>query len=137
MEKKSNKKLIIGLACLAAAIVVLAAGFFIFRPKAAKGSKSYTLEVCDSTGTVTTYTGTTDAEYLKGVLDELAAAGGFSYEGTEGEYGTYVTVVNGETADYNVNGAYWAVYVNYEYANYGISEQPVTDGDTFGLVYTE
>ena len=31
----------------------------------------------------------------------------------------------------------WAnVYLNGEYCNYGISEQPVNDGDTFSIIYT-
>ena len=48
-----------------------------------------------------------------------------------------VTEVNGETAIYEENGAYWAFFVNGEYCNYGISDQPVNDGDAFRIVYTK
>ena len=48
-----------------------------------------------------------------------------------------VKVVNGETADFNVDSAYWSVLVNGEYGNYGISQQPVHDGDVFTIAYTK
>ncbi|MEE0967314.1 MAG: DUF4430 domain-containing protein, partial [Bacilli bacterium] len=44
--------------------------------------------------------------------------------------------VNGVTADYNTDGAYWGFYVNEEYCNYGIDQQPVNDQDAFQIVYT-
>ena len=47
-----------------------------------------------------------------------------------------INTVNGETADFNTDGAYWSFYVNGEYCNYGISEQPVEDGDAFQIIYT-
>ena len=43
--------------------------------------------------------------------------------------------VNGITAEYETDGTYWAFYVNGEYCNYGISSQPVEDGDAFQIVY--
>ena len=51
--------------------------------------------------------------------------------------GCMVTEVNGETAIYEENGAYWGFFVNGEYCNYGISDQPVNDGDAFSIVYTK
>ena len=45
-------------------------------------------------------------------------------------------IVNGVKADYTADGAYWAFFVNGEYCNYGIEEQPVLDGDVFSIVYT-
>ena len=57
-------------------------------------------------------------------------------EGEEGPYGLYVTAVNGIVADYNVDQSYWGFFVNEEYCNYGISTQPVEDGDTFSIIYT-
>ncbi len=43
--------------------------------------------------------------------------------------------VNGLTADFTTGNAYWAIYVNGEYGSYGLSQQPVTDGDTYAIVY--
>lgn len=48
-----------------------------------------------------------------------------------------VTVVNGVSADYNVDGSYWAFYVNDEYCQFGVDEQPVNDKDTFKIEYTK
>lgn len=47
-----------------------------------------------------------------------------------------VDTVNGEKAVYEDDGAYWAFTVNGEYCNYGVSEQPVADGDKFEIIYT-
>lgn len=71
----------------------------------------------------------TDAEYLKEVLDEIDSV---TYETNDG----MVMVINGIRADYVKDGAYWAFYVNGEYCNYGIDDQPVEDGDEFEIVYT-
>ena len=79
--------------------------------------------------------GTTDAEYLKEVMDELTENDEFTYEGTDSDYGIMINTINGVTADYNVDGAYWAIYVNGEYGQYGADTQPVADGDAFQFVY--
>ena len=55
--------------------------------------------------------------------------------GSESDYGLYIETVNGLTADYDANGAYWSIYVNGEYGQYGADAQPVADGDAFSLVY--
>lgn len=99
---------------------------------AAEESKNIIIEVKDSEGNVTTYEVTTDAEFLRQAMDE---AEGLTYEGTDSEYGMMVEVVNGEQAIYAEDNAYWAFYVNGEYGNYGIDSQPVTDGDTYSIVY--
>ena len=75
----------------------------------------------------------TDAAYLREAMEE---AEGLSFSGAESEYGMMVDTVNGVTADFNADGAYWSFYVNGEYCNYGIDTQPVEDGDVFSIVYT-
>ena len=49
-------------------------------------------------------------------------------EGDIGEYGLYVTKVDGITADYNTDGTYWAFYVDGEYALSGVDMTEITDG---------
>ena len=68
-------------------------------------------------------------------MDELAGAGDFSYEGEEGAYGIMIQTVNGVTADYNKDGAWWGIYVNGNAGEYGADSQPVNDGDSFALRY--
>lgn len=129
----SKKKTIIALIALIIAAALLAGVYFIFAQKPVAGSKSIVIEVVSAAGETKSYALRTDAEYLRGAMEQ---AEGLSFEGTEGPYGMMVSTVNGETADYSQNGAYWSFYVNGEYCNYGIDSQPVEDGDSFAIVYT-
>ena len=82
--------------------------------------------------------GVTDAavcEKIAAKAAELKAKGDFTYEGSDSEYGLYIESVNGLKADYNVDKAYWAIYVNGEYGQLGADTQPVNDGDSFKLAY--
>lgn len=134
MEQKKNKKKLIVLA-VALAVCLLGVGiiYMLNRPGASVGAKIFQVAVIDNEGVTTIYEGHTDQEYLRGVLEELE---GFSMSGTESEYGLMVEVVNGVSAVYDVDNAYWSFYVNDEYCNYGVDTQPVNDGDHFKIVYT-
>ena len=132
---KKQTKIIISVVAVLAVIAILAGVYFALAPKAQQGSKSVTVEVVDDKGDTKPYTVKTDAEYLSQVMDELTAAGDFSYEGTNGEYGLYITAINGVTADYDADGAYWSILVNDEYGMFGADSQPVADGDDFKFVY--
>lgn len=132
MNTKNKKILggILGVVLIAALIFVYAT----FREKPVEGSKAITIEVINEDKQSTKYDVNTDAEFLQQAMEE---AEGLEFSGTEGDFGMMVDTVNGVTADYNTNGAYWAFFVNGGYCNYGISEQPVEDGDAFQIVYTK
>ena len=57
--------------------------------------------------------------------------------GEEGQYGLYVKVVNGITADFDVDQSYWAFYINNEYAMSGVDTTAITEGETYQLVYSK
>ena len=137
--KKSGSSKVAIIAGVSAALVVLAGIFaliyFLNRPQAEEGTKAYTVTVVDKDGNSKSYEGKTDAEFLRGLMDELQAKGDFSYEGSDGDYGLYITAINGVTADYDQDGAYWSIYVNDEYGMYGAEQQPVADGDNFKFAY--
>lgn len=133
-EMKMKKK-IIGIAALVVLVVGMVFAYNTFKEKPVEGSKEVTLEVVNSEEEAVSYELKTDAEYLIEVMDE-AKEQGFIYEGEEGDYGLMINSVNGEEAVYETDGAYWAFFVNGEYCNYGVSEQPVEDGDAFQIVYT-
>ncbi len=137
MEKKQSdrKKIIIGAVILVVLLAAFAVIYVVFGPKAAQGSKEYILKVVDDNGETTEYTGHTDAEYLRGALEELEKADDLTIEGEESDYGLFIDTINGVTADYSKDKAYWALYVNGEYGNYGVDSQPLTDGDIYSLVY--
>ena len=56
--------------------------------------------------------------------------------GDESQYGLYVRVVNGITADYDVDQSYWAFYKNGEYMMTGVDVTEIADGEHYELVYT-
>ena len=49
------------------------------------------------------------------------------------EYGLYVKTVNGVTLDYDADGAYWAFYINGEYASTGVDSTNIEAGATYTL----
>ena len=51
------------------------------------------------------------------------------------QYGLTVYTVNGITADFTVDSAYWAMYVNGEYALTGASFIEIKDGDNIKIAY--
>lgn len=127
------KKKILSLVIVLALVAALLGVYNVYREKTVAGSKEITIEVVDSTGASTKYELKTDAEYLEQAMEE---AEGLEFAYDDGPYGASVHTVNGEKADYNTDGAYWGFNVNGGYCNYGISEQPVEDGDVFQIVYT-
>ena len=58
-------------------------------------------------------------------------------QGTDGEYGLYITHVNGIKAVYEEDNAYWA-FLDGEgnYMNYGVDDTELTGNDTYCLIYT-
>ncbi len=54
--------------------------------------------------------------------------------GEEGAYGLYVKVVNGITADYEVDASWWGVYKNGK-PTMGVSSTEIANGEHYELVY--
>ena len=101
----------------------------VFEDAAAE--KTITLTVTYADETSQEYTIETEAEFLKEAIEATV-----EIEGSEGEYGYTLTSVNGVEADFtDGSNAYWAIYVNDEYGMYALDAQPVTDGDSYALVY--
>lgn len=135
MQKKTIKILAIvaGVLVFVAAISALLGISFAFKDKPTSNDtseKSIVIEVVDANEDSTTYNVLTEAECLEEAMNE---ADGLVYETNDG----MVMVINGVRADYVLDGAYWSFYVNGDYCNYGIAEQPVNDGDHFRIVYTK
>ncbi len=132
MEKKNNKKLLL-IIIPVVIILALVAIFYLAKPGTNKGAKSITITVVDNSGASTEYKLNTDAEYLRQAMEETEE---LTFSGDESEFGMMVTEINGLVADYNVDGSYWAFYVNGDYCQYGIDTQPVADQDAFSIEYT-
>lgn len=71
---------------------------------------------------------------MKKLLSLLLAEGLIA--GDESDYGLYVTSVNGITADWATENAYWAFYINGEYAQTGVDSTEIVAGTTYELVKT-
>ena len=134
-KNTGNKKILVGIIALVAVIAVLVGAYAAFGPKAVAGAKAITIEVIDDKQESIVYEVNTDAEYLRGAMED-AQAEGLTFGGEDGEYGFVLEMVNGLEADFDTAAAYWSIMVNGEYGMYGADSQPVTDGDAFQLVYT-
>lgn len=126
-----NKKVLVSVLALAAVVVLFLGIWLGTRPETAEGSKHITVTVIHKDGSEKNFSYHTDEEYLGPVLltGKLAV-------GEEGPYGLVISAVDGETADWNVDKSYWALYIGEEYATTGADTTPVRDGDSFKLVYT-
>ena len=91
-----------------------------------EGAKVFDFTVVDKEGNITPFEIHTDKETVGEALSELELI-----DGEESQYGLYVKTVNGITADYDKDGAYWAFYVNGEYALTGIDSTDITEGDSY------
>ena len=90
--------------------------------------KSFVFEVVDKDGNKTQTTIQTNGEYVGAVLQELGLI-----EGEQGAYGIYIKSVNGITADYNIDGTYWAFYVDGEMSMTGADQVEIVDGATYSF----
>ena len=89
---------------------------------------SFTFEVVDKDGNVETFDITTDKTTVGDALLEEGLI-----VGEVGQYGLYVTEVNGIVADYNVDRTYWAFYIDGAYAATGVDTTDIVDGATYSF----
>jgi hypothetical protein len=122
--KKSTKSI------LAVVLVVLLAiaAFFCWRafaPGAQAGSKTLSVAVTHADGSEKDFTLRTDADYLWDAMYEQGLI-----DGTDSEYGKWVTTVDGETADESA-GQYWMFTRSGEWVDTACDKTPITDGESY------
>lgn len=127
---KNKKLVVIGAAVLAALLVIFGIVWYINRPAASQGAKTITVEVVHKDESKRTFTCKTDEERLAPVL----VAEGI-IEDDPAETGMFF-VVDGEKTVYEEDQSYWAIYQNGEYAQLGVNDLTIQDGDSISLVYT-
>ena len=91
-----------------------------------EGEKQFTFVVADQEGTESTFTIHTDQTTVGAALLDLGMLAG-----EDGPYGLYVKTVNGITADYDMDGVYWAFYIDGEYAVSGVDTTEIVEGSTY------
>ncbi len=91
-----------------------------------------TLTVVGPDGGSKEHTVKTDSS--KNLREALEGAGLIS--GEEGQFGLYVKVVDGVTADYDVDGSWWSLTKEGELCS-GVDSTPIADGDRFEFTYSK
>ena len=128
----TTRALIIGLLGLALLIGAMIYAWTTNRPAVKEGSKAIVVQVVDNEDKTVTYNHKTDAFFLMQAMEEID---NLHIDGEDSTYGMFIKSVNGLQAVYELDNAYWSVYVNSEYATQGVDTQPVNDGDTYTLQY--
>lgn len=126
-----KKKTVIAVIAIAVLLIAAFAAWKLLTPEVSEGSKTVTLNVTHLDGTVNTYTIKTDAEFVRGALEQE----GLLY-GSEESYGLWVKTVDGETADENLQ-QWWGYNINGEMAMYGVESQVIADGDVIDFILYE
>ena len=125
-----SKKMIALVVALCLLVAALAVAYFVFKPKGTEGNKSFTVEVVHKDGTTKKFQLKSDAEFLNEALEKEGLVKYF-----DGQPG-YIKTVDGEDAIYEDGGYFWALYVNGETAQKGVTETPIVDGSTYTLKNT-
>ena len=126
-----NKKIILAVMALAAVIALMAGLYVTTRPEAQEGSKQVTVQIVHKDGTEKNLEFGTDHAYLADLLLEKELVTGYASE----EYGFTIESVDGVTADWAADGAYWALYEGEDYATTSAAGIVLVDGGLYRLVY--
>jgi hypothetical protein len=129
MSKNTKKILAVVLLLVVIAAAVLA--YLHFKPQASEGAKTVTIEVVHKDESKKEFVLHTDAETLHAALDEEKLI-----EGEDRGGFFMVIVVDGETADYDVDCSYWAMMQDGEWMMTGVDDTMIKDGDHYEFVYT-
>lgn len=81
---------------------------------------------------VVTFTIKTDADTVGAALLEHSLIAG-----DQSDYGLYIKVVNGMTADYDKDRTYWAFYIDDEYAMSCVDATTIDESVIYQLVYSK
>ena len=93
-----------------------------------EGATVFYFNVVDKDGKETKFEIHTDKTIVGEALLELGLI-----EGDMGDYGLYVKKVNGITAEYEVDGTYWAFYEGDDYAMTGVDLTEIKAGATYAF----
>ena len=93
-----------------------------------QGQTVFTLEVTDAEGQQASFEIHTDKETVGDALLETGLVAG-----EDGDYGLYITTVNGVTLDWDKDGKYWAFYIDGEYATTGVDATEIIPGAVYSL----
>lgn len=125
---KKSKKTLIAVILL----IVLAAAFALVwhfcgpASMANDADKTISVTVIHGDGSEKDFTINTDEEYLRGALEQEKLI-----EGSDGEYGLFITAVDGETADSSLE-QWWSICgADGNMLSTGVEDTAISDGDSY------
>ena len=121
-----TKKIIAG-ALLLVLIAATLTVWFVLKPEAVAGDKTIEVTVIHADKSEKTFTIRTDAETLRGALEQENLV-----SGEEGEFGLYIKTVDGETAD-EAQQQWWCVSKSGEMLMTGVEEAMIADGEHYEI----
>lgn len=124
-----NKKTLIALIVLVVLVIGAFAVWKVNAPQGQTGDKTILVSVVVDTET-SDFVIETDAEFLRGALEQEGLV-----EGTESEYGLYVTTVNGITADESQQ-QWWCFTRDGGTLETGVDTTPIADGEHYEITLT-
>ena len=124
-----NKKTLIAVIVLIVAVILAGAAWMVWKPTGTAGDKAIVVEVVTD-DSAKEYKIRTDAEFLRGAMEEAELV-----EGSESEYGLFVTGVAGITAD-DSKQQWWCFTKGGEDLFTGVDDTPIADGDHFEATLT-
>lgn len=124
-----NKKTLIALIVLVVLVIGAFAVWKVNAPQGQTGDKTILVSVVVDTET-SDFVIETDAEFLRGALEQAGLV-----EGTESEYGLYVTTVNGVTADESQQ-QWWCFTRSGGTLETGVDTTPIADGEHYEITLT-
>ena len=101
-------------------------------PEIGEGKTSFVLEVTDDQGNKQVWQVHTDAPTVGEALLELGMIAG-----DPSDFGLMITEVNGVTADWDADNAFWGFYVDGEFATTGADSTEIVPGTTYAFVYSQ
>ena len=124
--KKKWVGVVVGFVVLALLVTAAVVVYVKTRPETTQGDKSVTVQIAydDVTKSVNI---DTNAEYLRAALEEKNLI-----SGDESEFGLFVKVVDGRTAD-DAKQEWWCFTKGGETVMTGVDTTPIADGDTFEI----
>ena len=124
-----NKKTLMALIVLVVLVIGAFAVWKVNAPQGQTGDKTILVSVVVDTET-SDFVIETDAEFLRGALEQAGLV-----EGTESEYGLYVTTVNGVTADESQQ-QWWCFTRSGGTLETGVDSTPIADGEHYEITLT-
>lgn len=93
-----------------------------------EGAQEFAFDVVFLDGTTKQYLVKTDEQTVGKALLNVGLIAG-----EDGPYGLYVKTVGGVTVDYDVDGKYWAFYVNGQMAPKGVDQTSIDEDATYSF----